>query len=240
MSAGNKQMIALSIVGGVFVAMLVAGIAGNVVRGNYIAIPIAFLVLAFAIAAIWASIWFNQRRIQNMFRQPTPDRLIEHYHSSQLRAQARKIPNSDAAAADLAALAATVYGQFDRAREELAKANWEQASAMYRARRLDTLAVIALLEDEDKDEAIRLTDEARAVEPTTTSLRDAVEIAVGRGDEESLKRAQRSARRGAGAIAALNAWALSLYCGRNGQEAEAERYLKLAQGAAPHLAVLKA
>jgi hypothetical protein len=232
MSSG-KQMIALAIVGGVFVALLVAGIAGNVVRGNFLAIPIALLVLAFAVAVIWVSIWFNQRRIQNMFRQPTPDRLIEHYHSSQLRAQARGIPNADAAAADLAALAAAVYGQYDRAREELEKANWNAAAPMYRARRLDVLALMALLDERDSAAAIRLAGEARALEPATTPLRDAVLIATGEGDAGSLKRARKVAGR-AGALGALSAWALSLYCGRNGQASEAERYQKLVKQSAPH------
>jgi len=238
MSASNRQTIALAILGGVFAVILVAGLAGSVARGKYIAIPIAFVVLAFTVTAIWVSIWFNQRRIQNLFRQSTPDRLIEHYHASLLRAQARKIPNADAATADLAALAASVYGQYDRAREELDKANWSQASALYRARRLDVLALIALLEERDNVAATRLAHEARELESGATPLRDAVLIAVGEGDEGALKRAQRVAGRSAGALAALSAWALSLYCGRNGQDSEAQRYQKMAKQAAPHLAVL--
>lgn len=239
MSASNKRAIAMAIVGGVFAVILAAGIAGNVVRGNYLAIPIAFLVLLFAVTVIWVSIWFNQRRILNLFRQPTPDKLIEHYHSSMLRAQARKLPNADAAAADLAALAAAVYGQYDRAREEMARAEWSHASAMYRARRLDTLALIALLEDRDNEAAVRLAGEAREVDSSPMPLRDAVLIAAGEGDEAGIKRAQLASGRGAGAVAALSAWALSLYCRRNGQAAEAERYLKLAEAAAPHLSALK-
>ncbi|HVW11099.1 MAG TPA: hypothetical protein VG672_22700 [Bryobacteraceae bacterium] len=238
MSSG-KQMIALAIIGGVFIALLVAGIAGNVVRGNYLAFPIALLVLAFAVSVIWVSIWFNQRRVQNMFQQATPDRLIEHYHSSLLRAQARRIPNADAATADLAALAATVYGQYDRAREELAKANWDAAAPMYRARRLDVLALMALLEDRDGAAAVGLASEARALEAAPTPLRDAVLIAAGEGDAESLKRAQKVAGR-VGALAAVSAWALSLYSARNGQSEGAERYQKLANRAAPHFSAAKA
>jgi hypothetical protein len=238
MSGSHRQTIALAILGGVFAVILVAGLAGSAVRGKYIAIPITFVVLAFTVTAIWVSIWFNQRRIENMFRQSTPDRLFDHYHASLLRAQARRIPNADAAAADLAALAASVYGQYDRAREELEKANWSQASALYRARRLDVLALIALLEDRDNAAATRLAHEAREMEPAPTPLRDAVLIAAGEGDDESLKRAQRVAGRGAGALAGLSAWALGLYCGRNGQLSEAQRYRQHAKEAIPHLAAL--
>ena len=89
---------------------MIAGIAGNIVRGNYIAIPIVFLLLAFVIVAIWVAILFNRRQIQAMFRHPTPDKLIEHYHASQLRARARNIPNADAAAADLSSSGAPSTG----------------------------------------------------------------------------------------------------------------------------------
>jgi hypothetical protein len=238
MSGGNRQTIAFAILGALFAVILVGGLAGSVARGKYIAILIAFVLLAFTVTTILVSIWFNQRRIQNLFRHPTPDRLIEHYHASLLRAQARKIPNADAAAADLAALAAAVYGQYDRAREELGRANWSQASALYRARRLDVLALIALVEERDNAAATRLAHEARELESAPTPLRDAVRIAVGEGDDESLKRAQRVADRGAGALAGLSAWALSLYCARNGQDSEAQRYRKIATAAAPHLAAL--
>jgi hypothetical protein len=238
MSASNRQTIALAILGGVFAVVLVTGLAGSAARGKYIGIAMAFLVLAFTVTAIWVGIWFNQRRVQNLFRQPAPDRLIEHYHASVLRAQARKIPNADAAAADLAALAAAVYGQYDRAREELGRANWSQASPPYRARRLDVLALIAVLEEQDNAAASRLAHEARDLESAPTPLRDAVLIAVGEGEAESLKRAQRVAGRGAGALAGLSAWALSLYCVRNGQDSEAERYRKIAKAAAPHLTSL--
>jgi hypothetical protein len=240
MSGNQKQTIALAILGGVFAAMLVAGLAGSAARGNYIGIAIAVLVLAFTVTAIWVSIWFNQRRIQNMFRQPGPERLLEHYHASLLRARARRIPNADAAAADLAALAAAVYGQYDLAREELGRANWGQASALYRARRLDVLALIALLEERDGAGAIRLVHEAQELEPSPTPLRDAILIAAGEGNEESLKRAQKVAGRSAGALAAVSAWALSLYCARNGQESDAQRYLKAANQAAPHFPAAKA
>src|ERR1700691_2529378 len=101
-----------------------------------------------------------------MFRNPTPDRLIENYHATLLNARARKIPHADAAAAHLSALAATVYGQYDRAREELAAVDWDQAPAMYRGHRLHMLALIALLEKRDAAAALQLAAEAQALERT--------------------------------------------------------------------------
>lgn len=238
MASGNRQTIVLVIAGGVFAAVMLAGIAGSAVRGNYIAIPIALLVLAFAVVAFWVALLFNKRRIQAMFQHATPDRLIEHYHASQLRAKARNIPNADAATAELAALAATVYGQYDRARKELDAVDWDGVPAMYEARHLDILALMALLEDQDSARAVRIAREASGVTDAPTPLRDAVLIAAGEGDMEAIKRAQGAAGRGVGAISALSAWALSLYCGRNNQAVEAQRYRERAKEAAPHLVAL--
>ena len=127
MSSNKKQFALIVIAGGLFAAVMITGVVANVVRGNYLAVPLVwFGAGARHVAAIWLGIWVNRRRIQIMFRNPTPDKLIQNYHATLLRARARKIPHADAAAAQLSALAATVYGQFDWAREELAAVEWEK------------------------------------------------------------------------------------------------------------------
>ena len=93
---------------------------------------------------------------------------------------------------------------------------------------------MALLEEQDKGRALQLAHEAGSVSTEPTPLRDAVTIAAGEGDAETLERAQRTAGRGIGAVSAISAWALSLYCRRNGQPAEAQRYLDRAKEAAAH------
>ena len=102
-----------------------------------------------------------------------------------VRPEASKIAHADAAAAHLSALAATIYGQFDRAREELAAVDWDKTPAMYRGHRLHVLALIALLEKQDAAEALRLAAEARALEQTDPAgslpiLHDAILVAAGR------------------------------------------------------------
>ena len=239
MSSNKKQFVLLGIAAGLFAAVMIAGVVGNMARGNYLAGPAVGLSLVFAGLLIWLGIWLNQRRIQIMFRRPTPDRLIEHYHAALLHARARKIPHADAAAAHLGALAATVYGQFDRAREELDGVDWDAAPAMYRGHRLHMLALIVLLEKHDNAEAVRLANEALALEQTDPAgglptLHSAILVAAGEGDVDAIKRIQRAANRNIGAIPAVCAWALSLYCGRNGQPSEAAGYRARALEAAPH------
>jgi hypothetical protein len=240
MSSGKKQIALFAIAAGLFTALMIAGVAGNVVHGNYKAVPLVFSALALAVFAIWFGIWFNQRRTRLMFRDPAPDRLIAHYHAT-----VRRIQNADAAAAYLSALAAAVYGQFDRAREELDAVDWEKAPAMYRGHRLHVLALIALLEKRDKADALRLAARAAALEGAGAEaetgsaagmpiLHDAILVAAGEGGAGAISRTQRAAGRIAGVMPALCAWALSLHFERSGQSAEAARYRNRALEAVPH------
>jgi len=243
MASSKKQLTLFAIAAVLFAALMLAGVVGNVVRGNFLAIPVICSALVLAGLLIWLGVKVNQRRIQIMYRRPTPDRLIEHYHATLLQARARKIPHADAVAAHLSALAAVVYGQFDRAREELATVDWDQTPAMYRGHRLHMLALIALLEKQDQAAALQLAAEAQALEQTDPAgglpaLHDAILVAAGEGDAETIKRVQHVSGRAVGALPALSAWALSLYLERNGQEKEAGPYRERALEAAPHFVAL--
>ncbi len=239
MSSSKKQWILFATAGGLFAALILTGIVGNVVRGNFMAIPVVGAALLLAIGVIWLGIWLNQRRIQIMFRSPTPDKLVANYHATLLQARARKIPHADAAAAHLSALACTVYGQFDRAREELDAVDWDNAPAMYRGHRLHMLALIALLEKHDKTGALRLAAEAQALERTDPAgslpiLHDAILLAAQECDDDTVGRVKRAADRKAGALPALSAWALSLHFDRTGQAPEAAKYRERVRAAAPN------
>jgi len=238
-SSGKKQFILIGVAGAMFAALLFTGIAGNVAHGNFIAIPVVLSALVLAAGAIWFGLWLNQQRVRLMFRDKTPDRLIANYHATLLHARAGKIAYADAAAAHLSALAATVYGQFDRAREELAAVDWNKTPAMYRGHRLHVLALIALLEKQDRAEALRLAAEAQALEQTDPAgslpvLHDAILVAAGEANEEAIKRVQQGARRKAGALPAVCAWALWLHFYRTGQAVEALTWRDRLRAAAPH------
>ena len=239
MSSGKKQFVLFAIAASLFSALMITGVAGNVAHGNYSAIPIVGFALALAAFVIWFSIWFNRRRIRFMFQDPTPDRLIAHYHATVLHAGPRRIPHADAAAAYLSALAATVYGQFDRAREELGTIDWEKTPAMYRGHRAHVLALIALLEGQDQADALRLAAEAQALEKTDPAggmpiLHSAILVAAGEAGEDDVERTRRAASGNAGAMPAICAWALSLHFERSGQGVEAARYRDQLGEAAPH------
>lgn len=241
MQSSKKQFVLFAVAAALFAALMITGVAGNVAHGNYTAIPIIFSALALVAFVVWFSIWFNRRRIRLMFQDPTPDRLIAHYHATVLHAGPRRIPHSDAAAAYLSALAATIYGQFDRARQELDAIDWEQRPAMYRGHRAHILAVIALLEKQDEAEARRLAAEARALEDTDPVggmpiLHSAILVAIGDGEDDDVKRTQSAALGSSGAMPAICAWALSVHFGRAGDVMGATRYEGLLREVAPHFA----
>ena len=236
MSSNQKQFALIGLAAGLFASIMLTGVVGNAAHGNYLAIPLILLALVFAVGAIWLGIWLNSRRIQLMYRRPTPDKLIDHYHAACVQAKARRIPNSDAAAAHLSALAATIYGQYDRARQELAAVDWDETPALFRGHRLDILALIALFEKRDVAKARQL--EQGNPSDTTPILRGAIQVAIGDADAATIKRIERAATRGTGAIPAVCAWALSLYADRSGQPEAVGRYTDVAREAAPHFAAL--
>src|SRR5581483_6032625 len=86
--SNSGNFLSLLIVVGIFIAVMIAGLAGNVRSGNYLAIPVVFT--AFAIAGL--AIWLSHFRVRLLLREKTPDRIIAHYRSS-----VRRIPHANAA-----------------------------------------------------------------------------------------------------------------------------------------------
>jgi hypothetical protein len=239
MASGKKQLTLIALAAILFTAVMVTGVAGNVARGNYLAIPVILCALVLAFAGIWLGFWINQQRVRLMFRDRTPDRVIANYHATLLRAKSRGIAHADAATAHLSALAAAIYGQFDRAREELAAVDWDKAPAVYRGHRLHVLALIAMLEGQDADAALHLNAKATALEQTEAAgpvslLHDAIQVAAGAADEAALKRTEQGAGRKSGALPAVCDWALWLHFYRLGQSADADKYRERLRAAAPY------
>lgn len=239
MASRKKQLTLIVLAAVLFTALMVTGVAGNVARGNFLAIPVILSALLLAFAGIWLGFYINQHRIRLMFRDKTPDRVIANYHATLLRAKSRGIAHADAATAHLSALAATIYGEFDRAREELAAVDWDKAPAVYQGHRLHVLALIEMLEKQDGDAALELAAKASALEKTEATgslsvLHDAIQVAAGAADDAAVKRTAQGASRKAGALPAICDWALWLHFYRLGRSADADRYREQLRAAAPY------
>jgi uncharacterized protein YecE (DUF72 family) len=175
-----------------------------------------------------------------MLRDTKPDRIIAHYHAS-----VRRIPHAKATAAYLSALAATFFGQFDRAREELDAVDWAQAPPMYQGHRKYVLSVLALLEETDYPKALRLADEARELEKNDPAgglllLDDVIRlVAAGEVGSEGMQRLEKAAKKQHGLMPGLCAWALAVYYKRANQPDKAADFKELLRLAVPHSVPMK-
>lgn len=224
------------VVGGLFLALMLTGLVGNVRQGNYVAIPIVFTALAICGLAIAA----KHFQVRLMLRDTTPDRIIAHYHQG-----VRRIPHAQAAAAYLSALAAAFFGEFDRARAELQKVDWQNTSPMYRGHRLYVLAVLALIEETDYPKALRLADEGQELERQDPAgglqlLDDVIRLVADRPAEGVIARLEKTAKKQHGLMPGMCAWALAVYYRRNGQPEKAADFKELLRLSVPHCIALKA
>lgn len=232
----KRNLFSVAIVGGLFLAIILAGVVGNVRTGNFIVLPIVFT--AFGVCGL--AIWIGHFRVRVLLRDKTPDRIIAHYHRS-----VRRIPHADAAAAYLSAMAATFFGEFERARQELNGVDWEATPSMYRGHRLYALSTLALLEETDYPKALNLAREAKQLEEKDKGgglqlIDDVIQlVAEGSAGPEAITRLDRTARKQKGLMPGMCAWALALHFKRSNQPDLAGEYKDLLRLAVPYSAPLR-
>lgn len=237
MQKRNLNLAGVLSVAGLFAAIVAIGLVGNIRSGNYVGIAIVFTAIAICGLAIFA----GQFRVRLMFRDRTPDRIIAHYHGT-----IRRIPHPEAAAAYLSALAATFFGEFDRARKELEAVDWPATTPLHRGHRTYALALLALLEETDYPKALRLADEGRALESrdpagASVALDDAIRLVADpdSAGAEKLERLERIARRQHGLMPGICGWALAVHYRRTNMPDKAADCKELVRLAVPFCAPLK-
>ena len=235
MQSHKKNFISLIVVAVLFLAVVAAGFIGNVRNGNYVVIPITFT----AIAICGGALWFAHYRVRVMLRDRTPDRIIAHYHGS-----VRRIAHAEAVGAYLSALAAAFFGEFDRAREELACVDWDTFPAMFQGHRLYVLSFLALLEETNYPKALRLACEAKELEGQTPGgglqlLDDCIHLVADSVSPEAIARLERTASKQHGLMPGICAWALAVHYKRGNLPDKASEYKMLLQLAIPYSAPLR-
>ena len=223
------------VVAGLFLTVLVTGMVGSVRSGNTVVVPIVLTALGLCVMVVW----LFRLRVRMMLRDRTPDRLIAHYHRS-----VRRIPYGEATAAYLSGLAATFFGDFDRARKELDALEWGEYPALYRGHRLYVLAMLALLEKTDYAAALQLAAEGKALEETERGgglqlLDDVIHVVGGEAQAEAVERLERAANKQSGLVPSICVWALAVHSRRNNQTDKASDYKLLLRRAAPHCVPLR-
>lgn len=204
------------------------------------------VVVPVALGLIALSIFRGRRKALQFFQERNPDRAIADYHTSMSR-----VPNGKAMAAYLSGFAAVLYGQFDRAREELAAVNWASFPPMYQGCETSVHSLLAIFEARDYRRALSLAQEARELcdvsdafpgsKAGKASLQaniDVCELLSGNCNPELLDRLSRSVKKLPGVAPAVPAWALAVYYRKLGQDAVAEEYLAVVRRFAPHCVCL--
>ncbi len=239
MQANRRNLISVAVVGTLFLGVTVAGLIGNAKTGNYVATPI--LITAIGIAVLFMGL--SHFRVRQMLQEKTPDRLITHYHKT-----VRRIPNADAAIAYLCALTAAFFGDFARARKELEPVDWDTTRPMYRGHRLYVLALLAILEENDYAKANLLTAQARELEARDAAggfelLDGSIRLVTGGLDADELDqivpKLEKSAKKAAGLVPGIAAWALALHFHRLNMPDRATEYKEQLRSAVPHCLALK-
>ena len=226
-----------------FLWMVVISLAG-LRRGDYTPI---IAVAGSAVVAITIGVWSRQKGLL-LFQEPTPDRAIAYYHRW---AKSTSKLNTLALTTFQSALAAALYGQFDRAREELASMNWRTLPPIFQGYEVYIHSLLAIFEVKDYSRALRLAQEARdlcdapekfpGVKKSLVALDANVavcELLVGKNDSGILDRLDKASKELPGVSAAIPAWALAGYHTRVGQSAEAEKYLAVVRRLLPHCTML--
>lgn len=217
---------------------LIGGMIVGLRRGEYT----PFIAVTVGLAVVSITVVRARRKAQLLLKDSTPDRAIAYYHSSM-----KRIPNGKAMAAYTSAFAAVLYGQFERAREELASVNWATLPPMYQGFETYIHSLLAIFEARDYTRALSLAEEARDLcdvsekFPGARKSRVALEINVavcemltGKSNPEVVTRLDRTSKELTGVAAALPSWALAVHHTRSGDAATAERYLGVVRRLLPH------
>jgi len=217
---------------------LIAGMIGGVRRRDYT----PFVAVAAGLAVVSVTVLRARRKAQLLFKDSTPDRAIAFYHSSM-----KRIPNGKAMAAYTSAFAAVLYGQFERAREELASVNWATLPPMYQGFETYIHSLLAIFEANDYPRALSLAEEARdlcnvsekfpGAKKSRVALETNVavcEVLTGKSDSEVVTRLDRASKELSGVASAIPSWALAVHHTRSGDAVAAARYLSVVKRILPH------
>jgi len=151
MRENTLHLLRLWIPSAAIVVLVGAGFVYNLVQGDSTAYyAIGTTACLFAGIVLW-----TRRRVKAVFAEPTADKAIAFY-----RRQMEQMPEGKAMVAYHCALAAALYGDFDRAREELCRVNWSSLPPMYQGYESHIHSLFALFETHDYQKALEFAQEA--------------------------------------------------------------------------------
>jgi hypothetical protein len=237
LNKNTKHLVPMYVLAVVLFALIAVGVVAALRRGDYL-VPGIVLVATTLIAAHRI---FQKRKIEQLFRHPSPEKAVAYFHATMAR-----IPNGRATSAYSSALALAFYGDYDRSRLELAAVNWVALPPMYEGFRTHALSVLAILEEKNYQKALDLAQEARelcnvpnALPGSSRSRRAldahvrACELLIGNGTDTVANLESASAELPVMA-AVIPSWSLATHYGRSGHPQLAQRHLDRLRRIVPH------
>ena len=146
--------------------ILLFGISRLIRQGNYLPVIVFIAITAAAIVG-WVA-FKTLSQINRLLKSSSSQPLIDYYDKRLGRAPL--LPNKDAILAFSKSLIYTLYGDFENAKAEVNKVNWEQKPPLVKAQRLFLQALWAYLEKHDFQQGVKLAKEARELTEVSSSF----------------------------------------------------------------------
>jgi len=146
--------------------ILLFGFSRLIRQGNYLPIIVFIAITAVAIAG-WVA-FKTLSQFNRLLKASSPQPLIDYYNKRLGRLPL--LPNKDAILAFSKSLIYTLYGDFENAKTEVNKVNWEQKLPLVKAQKLFLQALWAYLETHDFQRGVKLAREARGLTEVSSSF----------------------------------------------------------------------
>lgn len=228
MNSNSTHLLKRYALPGLLLPVVLFGVIMAVPRGDYVPL-VAIGVAAVVIVLV---VWNAKRSATKLFQNPTPEPAVAHYRSTM-----PKVPNGTALCAYMCGLAYTLYGEYDKARDELGTVSWSSFPPMYDGCRTSVLSMIALLEKRDARKALDLAQEARDLcevdkrfpgAATTKRSLDAqvfaCQLLIGSGSSEIAMSLEASLKQIPSLASVIPSWSLMQYYRAVGNGEAAERH----------------
>jgi hypothetical protein len=242
MNQNAVHLLKIYVPAGLLIIALAAGAIYRAVQGD----PVALIGVTFGLALSGVVfIWARYKRMA-LFRESSPDSAIQFYHR-----RFNRTPNGIALAAYMSAYAATLYGQYDRAREELCAIRWTNLPPLYQGFETHIHALLALFQMRNVANAMDLALEAKNFctvdlglpgAKTSTEAFDALILSCraiqGESSPQAVAKLDRAIQKLPGVAPAIPAWAMAVRLRAAGLPGEAAKYERVVDQLTPHCAPL--
>jgi len=222
--------------------LLLSGMSILIRQGN--SLPVIVVIAMTAAIVVW--VYFNTfSQFSRLLKASSPQPLIDSYDKR--FGKAPLLANKDAILAFSKSLVYTLYGDFEDAKIEMNKVNWEEKPPLVKAQRLFLQALWAYLETHDFQQGVHLAKEARQLTDVSSSFPGARrslsaydmvievgELLSGSSEPNTVASLEKRLRRFPVFMKLIAAWGLEGFYNQSGQHEQARKMRELLTSLAPY------